>query len=70
MTLVVRIYKISMPDTQAKEIILNGEGHKNSMYRQISNIRCTLVGNEIVDRSDVIVASPVGVAPITSSFLT
>ena len=33
------------------------------MYSQISDIRRTLVGNEIVDHSD-----EVGVAPTTSSF--
>ena len=40
------------------------------MYRQVSNIRRTLVGNEIVDHSDVVGASPVGTAPTTSSFST
>ena len=39
-------------------------------YRQVSNIRRTLVGNKIVDHSDVIGASPVGAAPTTSSFST
>ena len=39
-------------------------------YRQISNIRRTLVGNKIVDHSDVVGASPVGAAPTTSSFST
>ena len=39
-------------------------------YRQISNIRRTLVGNKIVDHSVAIGASPVGAAPITSSFAT
>ena len=39
-------------------------------YRQVSNIRRTLVGNEIVDQSDVVGASPVGAAPTTSSFST
>ena len=37
-------------------------------YRKTSNIRRTLVGNKIVDRSDVVGASPVGAAPTTSSF--
>ena len=37
-------------------------------YRQTSNIRRALVGNNIVDQSDVIGASPVGAAPTTSSF--
>ena len=39
-------------------------------YRQVSNIRRTLVGNKIVDYSDVVGASPVGAAPTTSSFST
>ena len=42
----------------------------NSTYRNISNIRRTLVSNEIVDHSDVVGASPVGAAPTTSSFST
>ena len=39
-------------------------------YRQVSNIRRTLVGNQIVDHSDVVGASPVGAATTTSSFST
>ena len=39
-------------------------------YRQVSNIRRTLVGNKIVDHSDVVGAPPVGAAPTTSSFST
>ena len=39
-------------------------------YRQVSNIRRTLVGNRIVDNSDVVGASPVGAAPTTSSLST
>ena len=39
-------------------------------YRKTSNIRRTLVGNKIVDQSDVVGASPVGAAPTTPSFLT
>ena len=39
-------------------------------YRKVSNIRRTLVGNEIVDHSHVVGASPVGAAPTTSSFST
>ena len=38
-------------------------------YRQISNIRRTL-GKEIVDHSDVVGASHVGVAPTTFLFTT
>ena len=40
------------------------------MYCQISNISRTLVGNVIVDHSDVVGASPVRAAPTTSSFST
>ena len=39
-------------------------------YRQVSNIRRTLLGNKFVDHSDVVGASPVGAAPTTSSFST
>ena len=39
-------------------------------YRKVSNISHTLVGNKIVDRSDVVGESPVGAAPTTSSFST
>ena len=39
-------------------------------YRKVSNIRHTLVGNKIVDDSDVVGASPVGAAPTTSLFWT
>ena len=44
--------------------------YKISDHRQISNIRCALIGYEIVDHSDVVGASPVGAAPTTSSFST
>ena len=40
------------------------------IYPQTSNISRTLVGNKIVDHSDVVGASPVGAAPTTSSFST
>ena len=39
-------------------------------YRNTSYISRTLVGNKIVDNSDVVGASPVGAAPNTSSFPT
>ena len=42
----------------------------NIKYRQISNISRTLIGNKIVDHSDVVGASPVGAAPTTSSLST
>ena len=40
------------------------------IYSQTSNISRTFVGNKIVDHSDVVGASPVCVAPTTSSFST
>ena len=40
------------------------------MYRETSNIRHTIVSNEIVDHSDVVGAAPVSAAPTTSSFFT
>ena len=39
-------------------------------YHQTFNISRPLVGNKIVDHSDVVGASHVGTAPTTSSFLT
>ena len=39
-------------------------------YRKTSNIRPTSSGNQIVDQSDVVGASPVDAAPTTSSFST
>ena len=42
----------------------------DTMYRKVSNIRRTWVGNKIVDHSDIVGASPVGAAPTTSSFST
>ena len=42
----------------------------NYYYRQVSNIRGTLVDNKIVDHSDVVGASPVGAAPTTSEWST
>ena len=41
-----------------------------AIYRKTYNIRRILVGNKIIDHSDVVGASPVGAAPTTSSFST
>ena len=41
-----------------------------SIYRPTSNISSSVVGNKLVDYSDVVGASPVGAAPTTSSFPT
>ena len=43
---------------------------KYETYRKTSNISRTLVGNKIVDNSNVVGASPIAAAPTTSSFLT
>ena len=48
----------------------NNRQFAESIYRQVSNIRRTLIGNEIVDNSDVVGASPVGAAPTTSELST
>ena len=50
-------------------VISNGISQEY-MYRKTSNISRTLVGDKIVDNSDVVGASPVGAAPTTSSFST
>ena len=42
----------------------------NKHYRQLSNIRRTLVDNKIVDHSDAVGVSPVGAAPTTSEWST
>ena len=42
----------------------------NLAYCQTSNIERILVGNEIVNHSDVVGASPVSTAKTTSSFST
>ena len=41
-----------------------------TVYRKTTNISRTLLGNKIVDHSDVVGAPPVGAAPTTSSFST
>ena len=43
---------------------------EKAWYRKTFNTGRTLVGNKIVDDSDVVEASPVGAAPTTSSFST
>ena len=45
-------------------------GLANLFKRKTSNINRTLVGNKIVDNSDIVGASPVGAAPTSSSFST
>ena len=42
--------------------------HFMSIYRKTYNRRGILVGNKLVDHSDVVGASPVGAAPTTFSF--
>ena len=52
------------------EIYKKNDVIKGNIYRQVSNIRRTLVCNRIVDNSDVVGASPVGAAPTTSELST
>ena len=56
--------------TVQKLLLLDPQDCQRNVYRQVSNIRRTLVGNEIVDNSDVVGASPVGAAPTTSELST
>ena len=48
----------------------NSQPYENRKYHHTSNISHTLVGNKIVDHSDLVEASPVGAVPTTSSFST
>ena len=41
-----------------------------NIYRKVTNIRRSLLGNKLGDHSDVVGASAVGAAPITYSFST
>ena len=67
----MQIEYISMPLT-SKLLVMQEEEltTDDERYRKTSNISRTLVGNKIVDKSDVVGASPVGAAPTTSSFST
>ena len=56
----------SNPNTTILFMQLHTESHV--VNHKNSNISHTLVGSTIVDLSDAAVASPVGAAPITSSF--
>ena len=60
----------SAPIIHNKHVNKNAHKVRKNIYRQVSNISRTLVGNKIVDHSDVVGASPVGAAPTTSSFST
>ena len=73
----------SQPPTEETDMLAWGKGAPNVIrqdvyrgmqkeytYRKTCNIRRTPVGNNIVDHSDVVGASPVGAAPTTSSFST
>ena len=54
----------------APEVLLFEGYQLSDNCPQTSNIRQTLVGNKIVDHSDVVGAPPVGAAPTSSSFST
>ena len=47
--------------------VMTGHVFITSYQCQPSNISCTLVGNKLVDHSDVVGASPVSAAPTTSA---
>ena len=56
--------------TGHSELVFHALNASDSQHRQTTNISYTLVGNEIIDHSDVFGASSVGAAPTTSSFST
>ena len=68
------IYDIHLRATSREALLKlirnTGDYTYHITYRKVSNIRRTLVGNKIVDHSDVVGASPAGAAPTTSSFST
>ena len=62
-----------MPSTTADDLATQVARPSTAMvliYRKISNISRTLVGNKIVDHSDVVGVLPIGTAPTASSFST
>ena len=59
-----------MSSRRQRSIPLGGRYRQVSLYRQTCNIRRTLIGDYILDHSDLVGASPVGAAPCTSSFST
>ena len=64
---------LHMLSVGAWEDLCSEEQNKNplmSPYNDMFYARHSLVGNKIVDHLDVVGASPVGVAPTTSSFST
>ena len=59
--------------TEEVGLVTPTPGHQtpvSPIYRQVSNIKRTLASYEIVDHPDAVATSPVGPAPITSSFST
>ena len=64
--ILITLYMVCWPHVNKWPTILC----QQDMSRKTSNISRTLVGDEIVDNSDVVGASPVGAAPTTSSFST
>ena len=67
----MKLLFLSQTSTVQLTLSLTSVTHFTNMdYRKTSNISRTLVGNKIVDNSDVVGASPVGAASTTSSFST
>ena len=65
-TVVVLWFNLCRP----MEVVIECSWINKKKYCKTSNIRCTLIGNKIVNHSDVVGASPVGAAPTASSFST
>ena len=68
--LAAQIYLVNIFSNSNREYHASSNTNDIGSYRQTSNTRRTLVGNKIVDHSDVVGALPVGAAPTTSSFST
>ena len=61
---------VRVPEIQYASTSTEYEYPSPAEYRNTSDISGTLLGNKIVDHSEVVGASPAGAAPTTSSFST
>ena len=68
--MVLTNHQLSKNTPEGINSLAPGKFEVNFRYRKTSGIIRALVGNKIVDNSDVVGASPVGAAPTTSSFST
>ena len=62
------LVQVMVGTEQAAHFIWNSDDQVKWIYLHISNISYTLIGNKIIDHSDIVEKSPVAAAPTTSSF--